>query len=1106
MKSRGGKQLFRGSFRELEIRFTETVRELRGESAIAPMAVLVPTGLLRLYLKRALAGNGVSHANIRFMTFSDLAERLAGPGRRASAGTTPIPPFGMELLLAAVLEEMKGALPHFSSVVEKEGFGKALLATFRDLADGWIEPEDLETVLLRLKKDKTTGLSAEKLSEITAVWKDLEKRRKSLGFESDAEVLKAAAQAAWNSEWLGRLHAFLVYGFYDFTFAQKKLLQACLEKTRGMVWFPHRDGPAFRYAEPALRWFQEIGFNVVEACEEPEAGAEVLKRLRDRIFLPPGEKEKARPEPPRSGDFLILSTPGEEKEAKEVVREVMHPPEGAAGKGGTTGILLPARDPYTNLIAEALEACGVEGCLHRGLPLSRTLAGRSLLSLAKLMGSDFRRADVMDFLLTAPLKPQSWRGGKSEAAPAAEWNYFTMIAGIVEGKEEWARRLGDPATLVRRAVRLSGKGPAEDPEEEDETETGTDRYASRIASVRALRQLVLDLFQKVGDAALCKRWSEMADGLSSLYTDLLETDDETRAVLSVLDELAKLDALSIDATPDMFYRFLKESLEEGQERKAGSFQRKEPAIADLMEARGCFFDTVILPGMVEKRFPHPVRQDPVLLDWEREKLNALFRELKIEGGLPLKKRRKEEEELLFALALGSARSRLILTFPRLDIGKGRPLVPSFFLLKALEAVEGGTFDYETFEKYLREGRCGRTVALSSFQPALRQRAIDRPEYDLASLAAAEKTKEPKALLYLLKESAFFARSLAAETARWGSTTFTEFDGLIRAPALLERIGRSFHPAEMKISATQLEEYAACPFHYFLRRILKIEPLEEPEEAVSISPLDLGSMVHSILWEFFTEMDRAQRIPLKEECRNTLLEIARRHFLEFQKAGVTGYPLLWEIEKERVTADLNQFFDKELQEQEFVPRYFEVRFGSPARDREESDISTEEAVPFEAAEDVHIHLRGRIDRIDCDSARNLLKVIDYKTGKPKSGMKDNALLGGKALQLPLYLWAAEKLMTGKQGDRAEYYYATEKGGWKRPAFTRAALKEQMPELAQIVSTIVKGIAAGRFYAVNANNQCSYCDFRYACGHGKYLDFKWEHDAEAAGPFVEMSGIK
>ena len=49
-----------------------------------------------------------------------------------------------------------------------------------------------------------------------------------------------------------------------------------------------------------------------------------------------------------------------------------------------------------------------------------------------------------------------------------------------------------------------------------------------------------------------------------------------------------------------------------------------------------------------------------------------------------------------------------------------------------------------------------------------------------------------------------------------------------------------------MSATSLEEYATCPFRFFMHHVLGLEPVDEPEEPLELSPLDRGRLYHAVL--------------------------------------------------------------------------------------------------------------------------------------------------------------------------------------------------------------------------------------------------------------------
>src|SRR5207249_898364 len=150
---------------------------------------------------------------------------------------------------------------------------------------------------------------------------------------------------------------------------------------------------------------------------------------------------------------------------------------------------------------------------------------------------------------------------------------------------------------------------------------------------------------------------------------------------------------------------------------------------------------VVVLGLVEKTFPRIIREDPLLLDEERQRISP---------ALPLKRNGYEEEQLLFDLACGAARDRLVLSFPRLDPASGRPRVASFLLRQ---------FDVKPERVRLAQLDHGDD-------------ALDARECDLALLAGTRRV--PVGLL--AEMSPHLAQGLTAERTRWGEMKLTAYDG------------------------------------------------------------------------------------------------------------------------------------------------------------------------------------------------------------------------------------------------------------------------------------------------------------------------------------------
>jgi RecB family exonuclease len=231
-----------------------------------------------------------------------------------------------------------------------------------------------------------------------------------------------------------------------------------------------------------------------------------------------------------------------------------------------------------------------------------------------------------------------------------------------------------------------------------------------------------------------------------------------------------------------------------------------------------------------------------------------------------------------------------------------------------------------------------------------------------------------------------------------------------------------------------------------------------------------------------------------------LEIANKKFIEFEQMGVTGYSMLWEVVKRNILDNLVDFFNEELNDTEFIPTYFEVRYGMKRHDFQESEISTEDPVSLKLAGKT-VNLKGRIDRIDLTKDGKRARVRDYKTGKVFA--KANDFQGGTTLQLPLYLYAARQLLgrlhKGIEVESAEYYSL--KDG-KRVGFEGSELEAKEAKLQEILKTIAGSIEDGVFIAV-PNDRCRYCEFKIACGTWTQILFERKAKDPRVKRYLEMS---
>jgi RecB family exonuclease len=314
---------------------------------------------------------------------------------------------------------------------------------------------------------------------------------------------------------------------------------------------------------------------------------------------------------------------------------------------------------------------------------------------------------------------------------------------------------------------------------------------------------------------------------------------------------------------------------------------------------------------------------------------------------------------------------------------------------------------------------------------------------------------------------------------------TPFDGVMTSSGSIDAAtARSPFAGGVAVSASRLETYAACPYRYFLRYGLGIEPVEEPEAVERMDHLQRGTLIHEILQRFLTRIGRDDppRAERRDEHLRILMEIAQECGDERVARGVTGRPLIWAMDKRAIDEDLDRWYGYEVRVAQtgMLPGAFEARFGKLAYGygEEDAQLSTDEPLAIDV-DGRTVSVLGRIDRIDWDDEKTRFRVVDYKTGK-YGKKRDSVFERGEALQLPLYLRAAARMLgIDPDNGEAQYFYATSRGDFKRHNVTGARLAQLSAELESILATIAGGVDRGYFAPNPEHGHCTFCEYKDIC---------------------------
>jgi hypothetical protein len=1043
-----------------------------------PIVLLVPSAAAAVEIPRRLAAARGAVAGLYPLTVPAFARALAEPfllGRGLKTWHS-----GHAALLAARLLQDEAARPAAPAllrtlVVEtpRAPAAVALGRTLGELRRAGVAPARLSALA---DAGGATGDDAERVRLVARAYRAFHDEVEGR-FADAATLLRAARERLPEARWLDGAEA-LIAADLELEPLEWELVDALA--ARLPVRFIERALPAglragsFR-GRAAPRAAAAAFADTTLAVLEPPPMPAGLRRLQEQLFEPPAG------EAVRDGAVALLTGPGEAAEVRAIARRLLREAERGV-PFEDMGVVLPRPDTYAPLFSEVLERAGIPYRLHPSQPLRHGRAARSLLLLLRCRG--LARPAVMEFLTFAPVPFAFLLGDDTEARPAL-WDAISREAGIVSGLPRWILGLRAFGESQHAEAALF----ADDPERQA-------RLLQRAAEGERLLRLVellsatLDALSGVGS------WPEWSERLTTALDQWIGPEDDRAVLAGVVADLAALGDLSDRARWDEVEAVLEARLQ--WERMPLRRQEGGAVHVGAIDAiAGLPFRVLAVPGLVEGGYPGVVRPDPFLLDGDRQALAgggappaptppsaggrrqlSLFDALAapapasppsmLEPGasLPTTQDRVLEARRLFHRALSQATERLILSYPRADPRTARERLPSLFFAAAAQALAGRPLSTDDLAAWVEEDD---PVALEPDD------ALDVTERDRARVRRGG----AEAVRALAAASPFFRGSHLAAHERW-SSRLTAHDGLVwpLPPDLAARIDplRAGRP----ISASALARYATCGFLYLLEHVLRLEPALEPEERIGLDPLERGLLFHEVAETFLRERRDAGELPVQDDEKNRarLLEIARQQVQALIAGSPPRHRLIWDLYWSAFEELLRDFLRREAGNTRLGrPAYFEVSFGLRVPPTREPHSA--EPLEIDLGEGRTLRVAGKIDRIDVREDQTLV-LRDYKSGKVP-WRDDSMFRGGRQLQIPIYVLAAQKLLPGQTVSFAFLDYV-DKG---RPVtFDLAEVTGET--FRKLLGHLTQAMAGGRY--VQEPTACQWCDFTAACGPRPLLELR------------------
>jgi len=194
--------------------------------------------------------------------------------------------------------------------------------------------------------------------------------------------------------------------------------------------------------------------------------------------------------------------------------------------------------------------------------------------------------------------------------------------------------------------------------------------------------------------------------------------------------------------------------------------------------------------------------------------------------------------------------------------------------------------------------------------------------------------------------------------------------------------RQGNPIFQKISVTQFADYLACPFRFYLKHALRMQPFDP--QPVELDPRGFGNAIHAAIEQLHREPALASSSDQREI--NHFLDTAVTTIFHRQHGPHLTVPLRIQLETAR--RRLATFAALHARQRAAGWRTFLVEANFPAL-KDGSD-------PIEIG---GLGIRGRIDLIEQHESSGALRVIDYKTGKSSHPAKSHLRRIRKGEDLP-----------------------------------------------------------------------------------------------------------
>ena len=962
-----------------------------------------------------------------------------------------------------------GELSYFAPIADSPGFLDLVAGTIDELKRVEIWPDELARA-----QGSRPSLKDRELSLLYTRYQELLNRHQL--FDREGQFWSAREQlraGRWGPFALVR--QVYVDGFADFTRTEHEVLELLAARAELLISLPLEPGDVrgdlFAKSRETLGELRRRHPNlIVDWAERRDGMPPALAHLERHLF---GDYRQAVSAPDVRG-LEIISAAGQTHEIEllaERIKQLLTEVDPAVGRPRwPEEILVVFRTlgEQADLVRATFARFGIPTVVNAAPSLGSAPLLAALLNWLHLDQDDWPFRQLLSVLTHNYFAPKwrEWKEGR--AALAAE--RLARGCALSEGRNE----------LLLQIDRLAN----------------SDAESSEASDARLALPLLTRMAAVLDELPRRATLSQWAAALEKLATSTGMLDSAERSPLGSVaadsDRLAWQQTLQALAASDRMAEWMNEppevfdgpkfveQLEDLYRSESQPLAADEPGAVRVLSAesaRNLSAPIVFLAQLTEKSFPPTGRDNCLHSESDAQRLIA--------RGLPLvsQTQRSKFELLLFYEMVTRATQHLVLSYPGLDPA-AQPLSPSPYLMEVEHALATHEIRRTVHARPAAVPASNLAHSPRDWRVRAVAQALEGDSDLLVQLRASDTTRATADNVLAALVTSDLRRPHGADNG------YGPFEGMFSSEAARSELAKRFGPAHCW-SPSQLEQYANCPYKFFLQSVLKLQPPGEP--ALETDHRNRGSVLHWVLSkcpsanQFASGRHRrcrhcGQRRVSRTDRRpgrptppisSAGREPERRHARARPAAGVqlAGGLLpaargLRAAARERLRADAPGALRGIVWA---ATRGGAAQAAEQGLPDDHDPLSRLEAFELDCQGET-IRFAGRIDRVDLGQVggQTVFSILDYKSGQGSLRTRLDSVFQGLALQLPIYALAAEWLLNelNAVGYRAAYWHIGGDGFQLKQALAFRQIQDQClamsddwRELQQFLRHRVRALVAG-----------------------------------------------